>query len=103
MIDSLKELDFFCTFILGVHDFEKELHFCRVKHTFTMWGETLRPPHALNCVEMESFDPFFQEYVHKHIERIVRHNPLVFRRDLDPNLPSWPPCPQQGKTPHHHS
>jgi hypothetical protein len=54
----------------------------QLKHT---WGETLRLPHALNCVEMESFDPFFQKYVHKHIERIALHNPLVFRNELDPD------------------
>lgn len=53
----------------------------QLKH---VWGETLRPPHALNCVEFESFDPLFQKYVHKHIERIAQHNPAVFRNDLDP-------------------
>jgi hypothetical protein len=52
----------------------------QLKH---VWGETLRPPHALNCAEMESFDPFFQKYVHKHIERIAQYNPAVFRGELD--------------------
>jgi hypothetical protein len=52
----------------------------QLKH---IWGETLRPPYALNCMEMESFDPLFQEYVHKHIERLARHNPAVFRDELD--------------------
>ncbi|HET9237967.1 MAG TPA: M48 family metalloprotease [Oligoflexus sp.] len=48
-----------------------------------IWGGTLRPPHALNCLEMESFDPFFQKYVHRHIDRIALHNAYVFRDELD--------------------
>lgn len=52
----------------------------QLKH---IWGETLRPPHALNCVEMESFDPFFQKYVHRHIDRLAMHNPVVFMNEVD--------------------
>jgi len=46
------------------------------------WGETERSGHALNCQDEESFDPFFQAYIHKHIARIASENPTVFKSDL---------------------